>query len=208
MSSLKKEEKKSQKSNKTSLEKYFVLTGIILISISLFILFLTFRPVIPEEIKYLTYRKQSKITPVNRDFSIVIPKIKANSKVVADVSPYNDKIYQNALTKGVAHAQNTPYPGGIGNTFIFAHSSSDWYQANRYNAVFYLINKLEKNDDIYIYYKNREFHYKVSNKKIVDPKEINYLTEKLAERKLTLMTCWPPGTTLKRLIVQAKLIEK
>jgi sortase A len=194
---------------KSEAEKTFIFIGLILIFIAIVILGYTFKPVIKEEFKYFTRSKKSeKIKPINKNFSIVIPKIKANSKVVADVSPYNEKNYQLALTKGVAHAQNTAYPGEIGNTFIFAHSSEDWYKANQYNSVFYLLNKLEKKDDIYIYYKNREYHYQVFDKKIVNPKEINYMIDKFAERKLTLMTCWPPGTTLKRLIVIANLLKK
>lgn len=145
------------------------------------------------------------LKPVYTDFGLVIPKIRANSKVIANVNPYREEIYQKALTLGVAHAEGTALPGKIGNTFIFAHSSGDWFTANRFNSVFYLLNKLEKNDEIDIYYQKQKYVYKVIEKKIVTPSEIDYLTKKGAKRTITLMTCWPPGTTLKRLIVIGEL---
>ncbi len=150
--------------------------------------------------------KKAYMTPVDEEYGIVIPKIGANSRVIADVSPYNEKEYQVQLTKGVAHARDTAYPGQFGNTFIFAHSASNWYQANQYNAVFYLLNKLTKGDDIYLFYKGTKYKYTVTEHKIVDSNAFEYLKQDHSAKKLTLMTCWPAGTTLKRYIVEASLI--
>ena len=113
----------------------------------------------------------------------------------------DSKIYQRALTQGVAHAKNTSTPDKNGNTFIFAHSAGNWYQANQFNAVFYLLNKLETGDEIIVYYQSQKYIYSVDEIKFVKPDEINYLSNQLNTNKLTLMTCWPPGTTLKRLVV-------
>ncbi len=148
---------------------------------------------------------QSVIHPLDEDFGIVIPKIGANSKVVENVSAYNEQEYQTALTKGVAHARDTAKPGEYGNTFIFAHSASNWYEANRYNAIFYLLTKLEKKDKIYLFYKGQKYVYAVSEKKQVDSDALEYLKQDNSKKTVTLMTCWPPGTTLKRLIVTAKI---
>ena len=183
----------------------FLITGLI-------IFFLTFYPVVKEEIKYQMVTKKNlpklkEIKPVDENFGIVIPKIAANAKVIANVDPFDEKEYQKALTKGVAHAKGTQLPDQAGNTFIFAHSSTDWYTANRYNSVFYLLNKLEKDDDIFIFYQKQKYHFQVIEKKIVDPSEINYLKGDSQNKILTLMTCWPPGTNLKRLILLAKLVK-
>ena len=172
---------------------------------------LTFYPVIPEEIRYKAItrpknaQKMAQIKPINTDFGIVIPKINANAKVVLNVNPYQENIYQKALTQGVAHAEGTSLPGQIGNTFIFAHSSGDWYTANRYNSVFYLLNKLKKDDEIFIYYQKKKYRYLVTEIKFVNADQINYLSRKPGSHMLTLMTCWPPGTTIKRLIIIAQL---
>lgn len=146
----------------------------------------------------------SAIVPSSIYF-FVIPKINANSKVIKDVNPLNASEYQWALTKGVAHAKGSAYPGQFGNVFLFSHSSVNFYEAARYNSVFYLLSKLEKGDDVYIFYNKAKIKYSVTEKKIVDPKNISYLTNNSKKHTLTLMTCWPPGTTLNRLLVIAEI---
>lgn len=207
--SIKKNNKSKEK--KLSLNNSFIILGLIFLFFGLLIFFFTFFPVVKEELKYQVVLKnqskdkKEKIKPVDEDFGIVIPKIGANSKVIAQVNPFDEKEYQQALTKGVAHAKNSALPDIFGNTFIFAHSSADWYTTNRYNSVFYLLGKLDKNDEIYLYYQKQKYLYKVIEKKVVDPSELNYLKGEAKEKTLTLMTCWPAGTNLKRLIVIAKL---
>lgn len=157
------------------------------------------------EVKYqinpATAGQKQEIIPVDENFGIVIPKINANAKVIANVDPYNSTKYQQALTKGVAHALGTSFPGQPGNVFIFAHSSVDFFNAIRFNSVFYLLDKLEKGDEILLYYNKEQFKYQVTDKKIVAASKVNYLTESGDTKTVTLMTCWPPGTTMKRLIV-------
>jgi len=47
--------------------------------------------------------------------------------------------------------------------------------------------------------------FKVTAKKLVDPQNVSFSEAKANGKILTLMTCWPAGTTLKRLIVTAEL---
>lgn len=192
----------------TNLSKYFIWTGLTIFLAGFAVLAMTFFPVVKEEVKYTLKPLISpkKIKPVNEDFGIVIQKILANAKVVANVDPYNSKAYQLALTRGVAHAIGTAFPGHAGNTFIFAHSSVDWYIANQYNSVFYLLHKLEKGDEIDMYYKKQKYVYRVIEKKYVEANDVTFLNPSSPSTSiLTLMTCWPPGTSLKRLIIQAKI---
>lgn len=184
------------------------IIGLLLVIIALFIPLKTFSPVIKSEINYQINKKSDKspeVIPIDTDFSVVIPKINANTKVVANVDPFDSKIYQPALTRGVAHASTSDTPDKSGNVFIFAHSAGNWYQANQYNAVFYLLNKLVSGDQIFLYYQNQKYTYSVNEIKFVSSNEISYLSNKLNTNTLTLMTCWPPGTTLKRLLVTATL---
>lgn len=182
------------------------LFGYCFLFIGIFIVAKIYYPVAKAEIIYQTTSPTSvkkDILPIDPNFSIVIPKININSKVVKNVDPHDPKIYQPALTQGVAHAEGSALPGFTGNVFIFAHSASSWYQANQYNAIFYLINKLDSNDEIDLYYQGSKYSYKVADKKIVASTDINYLANNLNTNTLTLMTCWPPGTTLKRLVIVA-----
>jgi len=153
--------------------------------------------------KVINFKQTEILIPVDPNFSIVIPKIAANAKILANVDPADEKIYLSALQKGVAHAQGTAFPGEGGHIFLFAHSTDYFWNVGAYNAVFYLLGKLEKGDEVNIFYKGQRFVYKVISKKIVDPKQVEYLTRKSNKEFLTLQTCWPPGTTLKRLLVFA-----
>ncbi len=58
-----------------------------------------------------------------------------------------------------------------------------------------------------IYYKDREYRYEVSDKKLVEAKEVSYLGKGAVDGELVLMTCSPAGTSLKRRLVFAKLKE-
>lgn len=148
----------------------------------------------------------STIIAADPSFSIVIPKINANSKVIPNVDPENAVEYQKALSQGVAHARGTVYPGQKGNSFYFAHSSDNFYNANRYNSVFYLMSKLQTGDLFYLVYKNQIYKYKVTLVKVVEASDVSYISPKSNDSVATLMTCWPAGTTLKRLIVSGNLL--
>ena len=191
---------------------FLIIIGSAAFSVGFFILLLTFYPVIREELRFRFFTVNPTSTspdaqnnPVDTTFGIVIPKIGANAHVVADVDPYDSRVYQRALTKGVAHAKGTSYPGEPGNVFLFSHSSANFYEATRYNSVFYLLHAMEKGDVINLYYNNRKFRYIVTQKITVAPSEISYLTNDATVPTLTLMTCWPPGTTFWRLLVLAVL---
>lgn len=147
------------------------------------------------------------ISPINREFSIVIPKIKANASILANIDPSNQTEYTKALKQGViAHARGTTLPGVNGNSFLFAHSSVNFWEAGQINPVFYLLRELEAGDEIDVFYNNKRYLYLVTDKKIVEPNEVAYLNDQTSDYpKLTLQTCWPPGTALKRLLVIAKL---
>lgn len=187
------------------LPQILIFVGISLIIISLSLFVYIFAPVAKEEINYVINKpKLSEIKPVDKEFGIVIPKIGASARIVPQVDPYNSYIYQVALTKGVAQAKGTALPDEQGNMFLFSHSSVNILEASRYNSIFYLLSKLAKDDDIDIYYKNIKYKYKVSEIKIVDAKDISYLNPKSETKTLTLMTCWPAGTSYKRLLVIAQ----
>jgi len=194
---------------------------IILIGIGLAIFFFIFGPVIKQEINYsfdqmagvkhsidptaaLNFLKPIDVP--NRDFSIIITKLNAAAPVVDNVDPNSSEAYLEALKEGVAHAANTPYPGQIGNVYLFAHSTDAFYNVGRYNAVFFLIGHLVPGDEIDIFYRGTLYKYVVYDKKVVDPTSVEYLGTLIdGEKTLTLQTCYPPGTTLKRLVVLAKL---
>ena len=148
--------------------------------------------------------KVEVLHPADPNFSVVIPKIGANSKVIPNVDAGNYDVYLNALSKGGAHADGTGFPGGRTNIYLFAHSTDSFWNVGRYNAVFYLLKELEPGDEIDVFYARVRYKYKVTEKKIVSPTEVNYLTDQTPYEQLILQTCWPPGTTGDRLLVIAR----
>lgn len=148
------------------------------------------------------------LIPKDTNFNIIIPKIDANAKIIANVNAADKNIYLPALQKGVAQAAGTAYPGEGGHIFLFAHSTDYFWNVGAYNAVFYLLYKLERGDEIDLFYKGERYVYRVMEKRIVAPSEIHYLTRKSNREFLTLQTCWPPGTTLKRLLVFATRVAE
>ncbi len=145
------------------------------------------------------------ISPLDPNFDIVIPKIGANAKVLANVNPGKESEYLEALKRGVAHADGTAYPGQTGNSFLFAHSVGNFWEVSRWNAVFYLLRELNPGDEVDVFYNGVRYLYRVYDKKVVDPADTQYLNIQTNFPMLTLQTCWPPGTTLKRLLVFARL---
>lgn len=183
------------------------IVGNTLIFLALLFGFLTFGPAIKEETRYQVKEtlnlKPKDLTPPNKDFSIVIPKIEAVAPVFGNINPYDKGTYLPVLQKGVAHAAGTSLPGEDGNAYLFAHSTDAFYNVGQYNAVFYLLGKLEEGDEIEIYYEEEKISYIVREVKVVDAKDIKYLQSLGDTNTLTLQTCYPPGTTLKRLVVIA-----
>lgn len=150
-----------------------------------------------------------KMKPVNEDFSIIIEKIGVNSPIVRDVSVVDEKAYKEALKTGVAHAISSDYPTTApSNVYLFAHASLNFWDLGKYATVFNLLRKLDLKDRINIFYQGDRYVYEVVNKEIVQGWNTNSITRAVIEPILTLQTCDPPGTTINRFVVTAKLIEK
>lgn len=185
------------------------LIGGLLIANSLGFLAFSFKDVLAAEIQYRFGSTKSELLSqdmtVKEDFAISVPKVGINAKVFAEVDPFNKEEYSKALKQGAAHAQGTAYPGNQGNVFIFAHSTSSQNLVTRYNAIFYLLNKLEKGDEVQLTYGKDNFKYKVVETRVITPEEVSYLNKKGNQKTVTLMTCWPAGTTWKRLLVIGEL---
>ena len=149
--------------------------------------------------------KVQELMPSDTSFSILIPKIGATAKIFPNVDPSDQNKFLPILMQGVAHAAGSVFPGMAGNIYLFAHSTDNFWDVGRYNAVFYLLKDLKKGDDVVIFYKNQRYNYVVTGSKIVDPSDVSNLvdSQKQNKQQLVLQTCWPPGTTFQRLLVFA-----
>lgn len=193
-----------------------VILGRVLILVGIGVFLYSFGPLLWSEVRYsaaevapVSVRQVLRpdiVSPASTDFGIVIPKISANAPIVAEVNPFDSAVYQYQLSKGVAHAQGTGYPNDDRTMFLFAHASGDVVTARRYNSIFYLLSKLEPTDEIIVYFNNEKYVYRVSKTLEVQPEEVSFL-EDTPEADILVMTCTPPGTTWRRLLVFGTLQE-
>ncbi|MEK7595864.1 MAG: class E sortase [Patescibacteria group bacterium] len=156
--------------------------------------------------KYLT-KDTIRMDPIGREFGIVIEKLNVNAPIVRNVSVVDEKAYNAALEKGVAHAIGSSFPGDRGNVYLFAHSAVGLFRFGKYAQTFNLLRKLENGDKVHVFFGNRDFTYEVINKEVIKGWDTRPLTRKTVDPILTLQTCDPPGTTFNRLVVTSKLVS-
>ena len=149
--------------------------------------------------------KEQILAPIDTVFSILIPKIGANARIFPNINPSKSDVFLPVLKEGVAHAQGTLFPGQPGNIYLFAHSTDNFWDVGRYNAIFYLLKDLKEGDDVIIFYQNARHNYKVTKIGAISPQEVSFITHaQTGKELLILQTCWPPGTTWQRLLVFAE----
>lgn len=201
-----------------------------LIGLGTFILWLviTFAPVLRVEIQYQWRKLTANVfqtnslaglffpnitvdlrggTAVNTQDGIVIPKVYVDAPVVYNVDPNDASAYTVALRQGIAHASGTSYPdeGGLG--YYFAHSSAPELRS-QFNAVFYLLGKLEVGDEIFLWHDGQRYEYRVSETRVVPPSDVSFLQTSGPTETIVLQTCWPPGTTQQRKLVFAQRVTE
>lgn len=144
-------------------------------------------------------------------YYIEIPKIHAQAQIIEKVNPWEAADYQPALERGVAEASGSVLPGDLGSIFLFAHSSQPPWKLTRSNTSFLRLGELGVGDQIILTKDDKKYTYQVKEKKEVWPTEVEYLRNlnesQSSTQVLILQTCTPIGTSLKRLLVFAQLIN-
>lgn len=172
-------------------------------------------PAVSQYMRYwwhIDFRNQSSLTsstptptpstyPMD-ETRLIINRIGVDAPIIWDISYAQ---INPQLENGVVHYAGTAHPGEIGNTFIIGHSSDYVWKNGQYKQIFALLDKLVPGDKISIIYKGKAYDYEVTNSIVVKPTATEVLNP-TAEPTLSLMTCYPVGTTRSRLVVQAKLI--
>ena len=158
--------------------------------------------------------KTSKEILVNKDYnknmSISIPEIEIeNIRITSNVESSNDAVYDKYLKFGLAHFKGTPLPGDGGNSFIYGHSAVQSFFSKHSNlpeTIFTRLEDIDIGDMVEITKEEEIFKYIVRNKKIVSPEDFSILKTQGDKETVTLMTCWPLGAGIKRLVVVAERI--
>lgn len=141
--------------------------------------------------------------------NIVIPKINVDVPVDYNATPDNDS-QMAAMKNGLAYfgiAGASSKPGQIGNTPVAGHSSNDVIETGSYKFIFAQLDKVQTGDTIYANYQGTRYTYVVTKKEVVLPSEVSKLVYETDKPVLTLITCTPLGTALKRLLVTAEQVN-
>ncbi|MFA6376851.1 MAG: sortase, partial [Candidatus Paceibacterota bacterium] len=93
--------------------------------------------------------------------------------------------------------------GIAGQTILLGHSAPAGWPEIKHDTIFSRIVDLVAGDKIIAVYDDKTYNYEVLQSQII-PKGGD-IPSIASGSSLVLVTCWPPGRDLKRLIVEAKL---
>lgn len=134
-------------------------------------------------------------------YLISIPKLKISNAVVT--------LGSMDLKKSLIQYPQTALPGQLGNTVIFGHSVlPQFFNPKSYLTIFSTLYKLKQGDEILIDYDDVQYEYIIDEMFEVKPTDLSVLEQRFDQKNLTLITCSPPGTYLRRLIIKASLSAK
>ncbi len=97
------------------------------------------------------------------------------------------------LRRGPGHIKKTAWPSEEGNTAVSGHRTT-------YGAPFAELDRLEKGDLILLTTLEGDYEYQVTGSGVVRPTNLSVIGQNYKGR-LTLTTCDPPGSAVKRLAV-------
>lgn len=139
---------------------------------------------------------------------VIIPKINLEIPVNYNERSTDEPTIETDLENGIVHYPTTVAPGQTGNAAFFGHSSNNIFNKGKYKFAFVLLHTLVEGDTFYLTYGGKVYVYKVISRTVVDPSQIGVLGPVAGEAATaTLITCDPPGTSLKRLIVVGRQIS-
>ena len=140
------------------------------------------------------------------NFWLEIAKIGITAPIVIGESTELTSLEKN-LDQGTVLYPGSVLPSQNGQTVILGHSAPPGWPKIKYDWVFSNINDLNFEEEITLYFNNKQYTYKVIKKDIVKPgEEIPSNGLEANNNILVLVSCWPPGKNYLRIAVQAQLM--
>lgn len=135
-----------------------------------------------------------------KEYSLSIPKLNIKDAQVI--------INGEDLAKSLVHYLPKSLPGEYGNVVIFGHSTlPQLYNPKDYKSIFTYLPSLEKNDKVLVKVRGIVYEYEIYDMFVINPDQVSVLEPRNEAAYITLVTCVPPGTYWKRLVVRAKLTK-
>ncbi len=134
-----------------------------------------------------------------KEYYISIPKLNITKALVV--------VGGEDLSKSLVHYLPRTMPGEYGNVAIFGHSTlPQLYNEKDYKTIFTYLPSLEKGDRFFVHLGDLQYEYEITDMYVVTPDKISVLDQRYDASYITLITCVPPGTYWKRLVVKSKLV--
>ncbi len=137
-----------------------------------------------------------------------IPDLKISVPIIWTQDTNN---FDRDLQSGVVHYPGTAMPGQIGTTYIAGHSSNYPWAKGSYNRIFSTLGNLGNNTSFSLTVtqtngKTAVFHYVVVNRQQYAPTDQAQF-QNTGKSLVALSTCWPVGSTAKRLVIFGELTQ-
>ncbi len=143
---------------------------------------------------------QNSTTSAGITYNLSIPKLRIEN---AEVTFGGEDLKKSLIGWGTSSL-----PGIPGTNIIFGHSAlPQFYNPKNYTTIFSLLPTLDKGDSIYIFADRVAYKYLVFDMQTVDPDDYSILEQRFDDSYIALVTCVPPGTYWKRLIVRARIAQ-
>jgi sortase A len=135
------------------------------------------------------------------DYSLSIPKLGIEDARV--------QIGGEDMMENLVQYPGTALPGQYGNSVIFGHSVlPQFFNPKNYKTIFSTLPTLKEGDEILIDFDGIRYRYLVRKMVEAKPEDVTILEQNYDSQWLSLITCVPPGTYLRRLIVRAQLVTQ
>ncbi|HRN96371.1 MAG TPA: sortase [Candidatus Levybacteria bacterium] len=146
------------------------------------------------------------------------PQVHAEEKTVEKVNNYllsiptlgidNANVSTNNynLSETLVHYYGPANPLDHGTSVIFGHSTlPQWFNPTNYEAIFATLHTIQIGDELIVTVNGEQHTYEIFATTITTPDDVNIFSQSYDNSYITLVTCTPPGTIWKRLIVRAVL---
>lgn len=132
------------------------------------------------------------------EYLLSIPSIGVKDAIVSTKDP--------DLSKHMIQYNNDSIPPLPGNSIIFGHSTlPQLYDPNDYKTILANAYKIAVGDEITVGIDEVRYKYKVVSIRVVEPNDTSVLAQNFSDSFITIITCTPPGTIWKRLIIKAQI---
>jgi LPXTG-site transpeptidase (sortase) family protein len=138
-----------------------------------------------------------------RSDMVIIPKIGVSAPIVTPQTNDTARL-KKLLDSGAVIYPDSAGPGQTGQTILLGHSAPPGWPKIKHDTIFSRIAELSAGDKIIAVYNDKTYNYSVVNSQII-AKGGDISASAPTASSLVLVTCWPPGRDLKRLVVEAGL---